>query len=514
MVRFLNELWKICKFIGWTKLSLRIIFNSRNMRRTIITLDTKDGRYVPVFVVMEELYSDMQDYYSSNYNKRPNSYEKGKDNLSLSIEEFSNDDPFLLNGDMGRMEQIGVYVEEPGNDCYMLLPSICDNLNTLSDVLPHRECPREVKCYIDVNREVWNVLSSSTRLLSQLKYLSTKYLNYDLTLFPEHIGNFYWVRYNPYFKKVSFKESVSPVGISGTIVFRQGQHKPLRIIIKDKHSGYPVYTVSKELTGNERVFSIKTPLPPHLIFIEIQDMDGRVVMYDENVTFVKRIAFDVGVQKLELRLKKQGKKAKDNYEVSIPKYENAGNSVIGEKQGECYNDYFTIADSISRQNADKEALNFVFFDVDDTNVQSVVSQAKEVVRKMIETGHNVCYICDPYFNADDFIEYIYYIKNLSLDIKIIVCKSPKDSAKAYNDRLQALKDIANDYNSKLGRNIVECKGLTGTSFHDRFVYADLTGWLMGSSFSEFGHRTTTISKIPASYSKMILNRIKNWWKEN
>ena len=41
------------------------------MRRTIVTLDTKDGKYIPVFVVMEELYPDMQDYNDSSLHKRP-----------------------------------------------------------------------------------------------------------------------------------------------------------------------------------------------------------------------------------------------------------------------------------------------------------------------------------------------------------------------------------------------------------------------------------------------------------
>lgn len=481
------------------------------MRRTIITLDTNDGRFIPVFVVMEELYPDMQDYNAKELNKRPNSYEQGKDNITISIEEFTEEDPFLLNGGYGKLERIGVYVEEPGDDCYMLLPSNGDSLNTLAEVLPQRECPREVKCIIDSNREVLGILSGNERLLSQLKNISTRFLGFDLTLFPEHIGNFYWVRYNPYFKKISFKKSNNPIGLTGSVVYRQGQQQPLKIIVKDKHSGYIVYTVTKELTGNERVFSIETPLPPHLISIEIQDKDGNVIMFDENIQFIKQIVFEIGIHKMELRLKKQGKKPKDNYEVSIPKYENADKSVIGEKQDEAYNEYFTIADSISRQQADRDALNFVFFDADDKNVQAIVSQAKETVRKMIETGRDVCYICDPYFNANDFVEYVCYIKNLNLDIRIIVCKSPQDNADAYNKRLKALKDITNDYNAKMGRTIVECKGLSGLGFHDRFVYADKTGWLMGSSFSEFGHRTTTISKIPASHSNLILDRIKGWW---
>lgn len=83
------------------------------MRRTIVTLDTKDGKYIPVFVVMEELYPDMQDYNDSSLHKRPNSYAEGKDNLSLSIEDFSKDNPFELNGSCGSLEIIGEYAVEP-----------------------------------------------------------------------------------------------------------------------------------------------------------------------------------------------------------------------------------------------------------------------------------------------------------------------------------------------------------------------------------------------------------------
>ena len=83
------------------------------MRRTIVTLDTKDGKYIPVFVVMEELYPDMQDYNDSSLHKRPNSYAEVKDNLSLSIEDFSKDNPFELNGSCGSLEIIGEYAVEP-----------------------------------------------------------------------------------------------------------------------------------------------------------------------------------------------------------------------------------------------------------------------------------------------------------------------------------------------------------------------------------------------------------------
>lgn len=483
------------------------------MRRTIITLDTKDGKYIPVFVVTEELYPDMQDYHTISFSKHSKTHDKDKDNLSITIEDYNEDDPFMLNGNCGRLEQLGGYAIEPGDGCSMLLPSIGDSVNTLADVLPKRECPTEVSCLIDKDRAVWDVVSNENRLMKQLKYLSEQFLGFDLTLYPEHIGNFYLVRYNPYFKKLSFKSSNNPNGLIGKIVYRPNQQKPLRIIVKDKHSGYPVYTVTKELAGNERLFFIDTPLYPQHLSIEVQTMDGKMIMLEENVTFLKGIVFEMGVQKLELKLKKQGKKPKDNYEVSIPKFERASKSIIGDKLDDSYADYFMIANSISRQRADQEALNFVFFDGEPNNKEENVARAKEIVRKMIATGRNVCYICDPYFKADDFVEYVYYIQNLNLDVKILVCKSPQDNAGEYQKRLDALAKIANEYNTKMGRTIVECRSLTGNSYHDRIMYADKTGWLIGSSFSEFGHRMTTITKIPRSHSQVILDRIEDWWRD-
>jgi len=484
------------------------------MRRTIITLDTKDGKYIPVFVVMEELCPDMQDYGAPPINKRPHSYDKDKNNLSFTIEEFTGDDSFELNGNCGRLEQLGEYVVEPGNDCNMLLTTIGNSQNTLTDVLPKRQCPMMVSCLIDKERAVWSIVASEDRLLKQLKYLSERFLGFDLTLYPEHVGNIYHVWYNPYLKKLSFKASKNPAGLVGKVVYREGKRIPLRIIVKDKHSGYPVYTVTKELDGSERMFFIETPLYPRHLSIEVQEMDGKMIMMEENVSFIQGFVLDMGVQKLELKLTKQGKKPKDNYEASIPKYERASKSFIGDKQDESYSDYFMIADSISRQKADQKALNFVFFDGETNNKEENVKRAKEIVRQMIATGRNVCYICDPYFKADDFVEYVYYIQNLSLDVKILVCKSPNENATAYQSRLDALAKITEEYNSKMGRTIVECRSLINNSYHDRILYADKTGWLIGSSFSEFGHRMTTITKIPRSHSKVILDRIEDWWKED
>ena len=128
-----------------------------------------------------------------------------------------------------------------------------------------------------------------------------------------------------------------------------------------------------------------------------------------------------------------------------------------------------MADTLSRQQADRESLKFVFFDGEPSRINENVAEAKECVRKMLNRGHEICYICDPYFNVDDFVNYVFFVTNLGVDIRIINCKD-------------ALSDNAAES--------------------------------LRSSFSEFGHRTTTISQIPDTNKKQILAQIKAWWKDD
>lgn len=50
--------------------------------------------------------------------------------------------------------------------------------------------------------------------------------------------------------------------------------------------------------------------------------------------------------------------------------------------------------------------------------------------------------------------------------------------------------------------------------HDRFILLDNDGWLIGSSFNEFGNRASTIVKMPNSAFVTISNRVKSWIKDS
>lgn len=488
----------------------------KKIRRTIITIDTKDGKYIPVFVVMEELYPDMQDYGNPDLNKRAKGYDKGKDaNLSITIEEVADPNPFKLSENFGELTVLGDYVEEPGYRCSMILPIDRNEKNSLEKVLPSRMCPMEVLAYIDKERKVSAFINERKRLQTQLKQLSEDYLGYDLNMFPEHIGNIYVVHYNPVFRKISFSGSDNPPGLLGKIVYRPSTvDKSLTVVVTDYHSGYPVYEVSKLLNG-ETAWSLDLPTPPHRLTIKVFDSHGHLLYWTSDIIFIRQIAFDMQVQKMEIHLKHQGKKARDNYEAIIPKFESGIGGYAGSKSEPHFNEYFSVADTLSRQQADKESLRFVFFDGNQTRIDENVKEAKECVRKMLNRGRECCYICDPYFNMDDFVNYVFFVKNLGVDIRIINCKDAlSDNATESLRKRNELAQKIEEYNKLMGREIVKARTMKGQGFHDRFVYADETGWLMGSSFSEFGHRTTTISQIPNTNTKQILAQIKLWWEDD
>ena len=486
------------------------------MRRTIITIDTKDRKYIPVFVVMEELYPDMQDYGNPYLNKRAKGYDKDKDaNLSITIEEVTDPNPFKLSGNYGELTVLGDYVEEPGYNCSMLLPIERNEKNSLEKVLPNRSCPKEVLAYLDKERKVTTLINEEKRLQTQLKQLSEDYLGFDLNMFPEHIGNIYVVHYNPIFSKISFFGSDNPPGLLGKIVYRpSASDKSLNVIVADYYSGYPVYEVRKELNG-ETAWSLDLPAPPHRLTIKVFDSHGRLLYSESDIIFIRQIAFDMQVQKMEVHLKHQGKKARDNYEARIPKYESGIGGYTGSKTEPHFHEYFSVADTLSRQQADKESLKFVFFDGDQARINENVKEAKDCVRKMLNKGRECCYICDPYFNVDDFVNYVFFVTNLGVDIRIINCKDAlSDNATESLKKRNELAQKIDEYNKLMGREIVKARTMKGQGFHDRFVYADETGWLMGSSFSEFGHRTTTISQIPNTNNKQILAQIKAWWEDD
>lgn len=486
------------------------------MRRTIITLDTKDGKYIPVFVVMEELYPDMQDYGAPVLNKRAKRNDDNKDeNLSITIEEVTDPNPFKLSGNYGELTLLSDYVEEPGFDCSMLLPIDGNEKNSLEKVLPSRSCPKEVLAYIDKERNVSAFINARPRLKTQLKQLSEDYLGFDLNMFPEHIGNIYMVRYNPVFSKISFSGSDNPPGLLGKILYRPtAADKALTVVVTDYHSGYPVYEVCKSLNG-ETSWSMDLPAPPHRLSIKVYDGRGRMIYSARDIIFIRQIAFNMQVQKMEVHLKHQGKKARDNYEARIPKYESGGGGFAGSKTEPHFYEYFAVADTLSRQQADRESLKFVFFDGEQSHLEENVAEAKDCVRKMLNRGNEICYICDPYFNVDDFVNYVFFVTNLGVDVRIINCKDAlSDNAAESLKRRTELSLKIDEYNKLMGRVCVKARTMKGQGFHDRFVFADETGWLMGSSFSEFGHRTTTISQIPNTNNKQILAQIKAWWEDD
>ena len=55
-------------------------------------------------------------------------------------------------------------------------------------------------------------------------------------------------------------------------------------------------------------------------------------------------------------------------------------------------------------------------------ISNLKANAKEEIKKIINGTKETCFLCDPYFNVNDLIEYVYTIQDSSVAIKNCQCK--------------------------------------------------------------------------------------------
>ena len=115
-----------------------------------------------------------------------------------------------------------------------------------------------------------------------------------------------------------------------------------------------------------------------------------------------------------------------------------------------------------------------------------------------------------YFTVKTLVRFVMPVKLANVEVRIL---SSKEELKA-----QDITDLKEGCEAMIEKDVVNvsCRLLRGekAALHDRFLVADDQVWLVGCSLDEIGKRATTISRVPADYSKKILNRIEEWWNND
>ena len=208
---------------------------------------------------------------------------------------------------------------------------------------------------------------------------------------------------------------------------------------------------------------------------------------------------------VSLNLNVKAFNVKLNDEKILEKYEPSQLTIENHSEKE---DFFSITNNAALYNQLEKQLAFIFFDGLDK--KGNVLKAREFIGRILNSAHNRLYICDPYFDMNVLQDYVFDVKNIRVNIKILMEKKWAD----IKDAKKMLAAI-NAYNGIDQLSSISCKVLKGeSSLHDRYIVADDTVWLLGTSLNNIGKKVSTIVKIPSTASKNVISRLESLWHIN
>ena len=518
---------RICQFFIFTD-----DIYKRMIRRTVVVLDTPAQEHIHLFSVFEDILPEMQDATNRDRHARAHHYKvtTGLGDIQIHIENLDDvklcdveahlEDFLVGNGDkLSRLNE--TYVKEPaGEGGAMTLDAATESKSSIKSVLPQRRGVRNVRAYIDAEGKTLEFIKQDEKTISHLGEVSKKTLGFDLTCFSEHIGNIYIVETTSPIKEIDVTGVSDPMGLLCTIEYRDTDWKEdFTIQIRDRHhSDVIVWDKVYEMVAGVRTAILEMPQMAKEVEVYAYDKAHNIIYSHPYTPFVRSINFEMGVQSKILRVKGKNKAGKDTV-YDYPKFAHEKPVVI-EEMGKTYVDgNFREAIPMGQSNVAESGLAFRFFDADENHQEEYIDKARKVLQEIIDLARTECYICDPYFNAADFQRFIYPLKSLSVNVKILngrgQMKKRRDDDEMERDRIKELKTVLTQYNEKMNGQPIQCKMLTGRGqLHDRFILTDDRGWVLGASFSEFGNRVTTINEIPAMYLMRIKNHIEKWWYDS
>lgn len=499
------------------------------IRRTVVVLDTPDMEHIHLFSVFEYIQAEMQDAKNNDRHTRANHYSlhSGQGDIQIHIESIkdvslkdveTNLDDFLFANGNALKRINNSYVKEPaGEGMYMIINTDVELKSTINKVLPKRSGVRNVRAYIDAEKKTLEYVKREDKTVRHLGEVTEKVLGFDLTCYSEHIGNIYFLDTTSPIKGVYVSGISNPIGLLCTIEYRDAKWKEnFTIQVRDRHhSDVIVWDKLYEIAGGSRQLMLEMPQMAKEVELYVYDKEHRIIFYHPYTSFVRNIHLNVGIQSKVLRVKDRNNKGIETVH-DYPKFAHE-KPIIIEKKGSTYVDgYFRESEPILQNETDDIELKFKFFDVDENHQEEYVRKAQQMLQAILDSASTECYICDPYFNANDFQRFIYPLKSLNVNVKILNCKEQlkkrNNVDEKGNDIIMDLKIVLREYNEKMNGQPVQCRMLTGRGqLHDRFILTDDRGWVLGSSFSEFGNRVTTINEIPTKYLRKIQNHIEKWW---
>lgn len=491
-------------------------------RVALLALDNQTKKWYHVFSVIELSPDEMPEYniptsewYKNKIIRSKFSSEKDVYSFSLVVDNLSTKEAFdIFNTPLPNIIIDGVtnhffneqFIKEPSGDSPLILPSNIYRNDGIAAILPKRHSGLFVWSKIDCERIVEEMfrMESISNDMKSMSQLTNDWLGFDIWSMPEHIGNIYLTAPNPYFRDFDVSLSQNPTGIFYHLKLRKDIKESFKIRIIDKHGDS--IALDKVYKIIDPIGLIELPHEPHVLEYRIYNSNDDLIYIDGPAGFIKSIQMDMNMKHADFRVKVQD--SKGNKEFVVEKYSGKHPLNIGTPSNFNAPYYFKSAESTRKHFENKENKTFIFFkgpkdNEEEKNIQK--DEAKKLIRDLINKARYKCYICDPYFGTPDLVDYAFYIKNTSVELKIM------NSNECINKGIAtSLIEAIKLYNEKPFQKI-ELRTLKSNILHDRFIIADNDVWFIGTSLNQIGTKATCIAKVPESDNFEIIKEVEGWF---
>jgi hypothetical protein len=340
------------------------------------------------------------------------------------------------------------------------------------------------------------------------------FTHFDSKKFPEYIGGVVLVAPNPIFRSVDTRLSVNKMEPQKESVVirvhpRQGQTSDgLKVICKEKDTGSLVEHV---LSQNTAKLSFDHAIGE--ISEEIYCPHRGILFRTPPTGFIRSISARMSLKTAEIHQRVIDEVSGRTKEVISEKSESLPAITIGTSKAHPAQE----AEMKRCQELDGMKYQQCWFG------GSQQKTATDYVLGIIQSANKEVWIVDPYFGALDLSQYFFANSNWSVPIRILTSAAFLKKRRDREEPLTEEGDAILQFRDKLLESLQSRPGL-GTPqvmirvmagekspIHDRFIVADTSIWMIGSSLNELGSRGTVTLRLPNPWS--VLPVLKDEWQD-
>lgn len=232
--------------------------------------------------------------------------------------------------------------------------------------------------------------------------------------------------------------------------------------------------------------------------LELEIFKGNLLLYKNNIYYMKKILFDINIGNSQKRFFKINE---SEYSLDI-NITSPGNSSLNERKEECFN-YMNERKFENELNELKKNKSFLQYKTKENE------KALNDIRILINIyGKNGVYLWDPYANAVDIKNTLYFNKISNAKMRVI---TNLDRQKANETKIELEKDEKEYLLMEL--EVRNKTGNKGYSFHDRFLIFPLEKpkvWSLGISINQVGKSHHILQEV--SQPQHIVNSFNELWE--